>query len=185
MSTLFASLGAITELFNLAIDIAVLLVGIQAVRTGLDLLDRIIRAWLWLAGLVQLLFQLLCTAIAEYGPVIGRHLGRIAGRTVRLGRQARQLYDRHAAHHVTVLVLAADRSGRAFVLKQLGTAYPQLSKAIATKQEGWSPLPSSLQTLQHAAQQVVVAGMLTTQATRQIHGQLIGRLIGRDRQLVA
>lgn len=131
MSTLFASLGAITELFNLAIDIAVLLVGIQAVRTGLDVLDRIIRAWLWLAGLVQLLFQLLCTAIAEYGPVIGRHLGRIAGRTVRLGHQARQLYDRHAAHHVTVLVMHLDRSGRAFVTTQLGTAYPQLSEAIA------------------------------------------------------
>lgn len=131
MSTLFASLGAITELFNLAIDIAVLLVGIQAVRTGLDILDRIIRAWLWLAGLVQLLFQLLCTAIAEYGPVIGRHLGRIAGRTVRLGRQARQLYDRHVAHHVTVLVLAADRSGRSFVTQQLGSSYPRLSEAIA------------------------------------------------------
>ena len=185
MSTVFASLGAITELFNLAIDIAVLLVGIQAIRTGLDIIDRIIHAWLWLAGLVQLLFQLLCTAISEYGPVIGRHLGRIAGRTVRLGRQARQLYDRHAAHHATALVQHLDRSGRQFVIEQLGAAYPQLSEAIATKQGGLSPLLSALQALKHAAQQVVVAGVFTTQTARQIHAQLIARRIRRDRQLVA
>lgn len=130
MTTVFASLGAITELLSLALDLAVLLVGIQAVRTGLDILDRIIRAWRWAAGLAQLLLTLLCTAIDEFAPTVGRHLGRWAGRTVRLGRQARRWYDRHAAPTVSALVLAADRTARQFVVAQLGSTCPQLQRAL-------------------------------------------------------
>jgi hypothetical protein len=87
---------------------------------------RAAAALYWLAGLLQLLLVLVCAAIAEYGPVAGRYAGRAAGTAVRWGRQARRWYDRHAAHHVA----AAERTARAFVAEQLGTAYPAARQAI-------------------------------------------------------
>lgn len=127
MATLFASFSALTEVAQLILDVAVLLVGLQTVRTALDALDRLVRAWLWLAGLLQLLLTLLCTVIGEFAPLAGRYLGRAAGTTVRLGRQARALYNAHLAPIET----AAAYSLRAHVAAQLGTAYPQLQQTIA------------------------------------------------------
>jgi hypothetical protein len=86
----------------------------------------------WLAGLAQLLLMLVCAAIAEYGPVVGHHLGRAAGRTVRLGQLARRWYVAHLHPVAAALVLHLDRAGRAFVTEQLGTAYPALTSAIAS-----------------------------------------------------
>jgi hypothetical protein len=129
-SSLTASITALTELVSLVSDVALLCLGVTAAAKLLEALERIIRAWLWLAGLVQLLFQLLCTAIAEYAPVAGRHLGRAAGTTVRLGRQARCWYERHAAPTVTAL----DYTARTAIAAQLGTSYPQLQQAIAPAQ---------------------------------------------------
>ena len=112
MQTVFSAFGAVTEVLNLLTDVAVLLVGIQTVRTGLDVLDRLIKGWLWLAGLVQLLFVLVCTAIAEYAPTVGRYAGRAAGTVYRWGKQARPV--------IMPVLVAIDYHARKFVEQQAG-----------------------------------------------------------------
>lgn len=122
----FSTLTAATELLQLVADLALLCLGLQVARTVLDTLDRVIAALCWVAGLLQLLLVLVCTAIADYAPTAGRYLGRAAGTTVRLGRLARRLWDRHAAPHAA----AAERTARRFVAQQLGTAYPAVREAL-------------------------------------------------------
>ena len=112
MHTVFSAFGAVTEVLTLLTDVAILLVGIQAVRTALDVLDRLIKGWLWLAGLVQLLFTLVCTAIAEFAPTIGKYAGRAAGTVYRWGKQARPV--------VMPLAIAIDYHARKFVEQQAG-----------------------------------------------------------------
>lgn len=127
MTTAFVStLAAATELLQLVADLALLCLGLQVARTVLDTLDRLVAALRWVAGLLQLLLVLVCTATAEFAPVAGRYAGRAAGTAVRLGRQARRWYGQHAAHHAA----AADRAGRRFVAQQLGTGYPAIREAI-------------------------------------------------------
>lgn len=130
-SSLTASITALTELVSLVSDVALLCLGVTAAAKLLEAIERIIRAWLWVAGLVQLLFQLLCAAVAEYGPVIGRHLGCWAGRTVAAGRAVRRWYDAHLAPTASVLVAHADYAGRQFVIAQCGDALPTVRAAIA------------------------------------------------------
>ena len=112
MHNLLSAFGAVTEVLNLLIDVAVLLVGIQTVRTGLDVLDRLIKGWLWLAGLAQLLFMLACSVIAEYAPTVGRYAGRAAGAVYRWGKQARPV--------IMPVLVAIDYHARKFVEQQAG-----------------------------------------------------------------
>ena len=116
MTAIFSTLSAIAEILNLAADLLLLLVGIQAARTILDVLDRMLKAWLWVAGLAQLVLMLACSLIADYGPAAGRILGRAAGMVYRWGRKARTLYD----SHLQPLMIAADYAGRRFVESQAG-----------------------------------------------------------------
>jgi hypothetical protein len=112
MHTAFSAFSAAAELLNLAIDVLVLLVGVQTVQTALNVADRLVKGWLWLAGLVQLTVMLVCTAVAEYGPIVGRYAGRAAGIAYRLGKQARP--------HIMPVLVAADYSIRRFVEAQAG-----------------------------------------------------------------
>ena len=89
-----------------------LLSAFSTVAEVASLLDRLIKGWLWLAGLVQLLFVLVCTAIAEYAPTVGRYAGRAAGTVYRWGKQARPV--------IMPVLVAIDYHARAFVEQQAG-----------------------------------------------------------------
>lgn len=84
------------------------------------------NAFIYTAGLTQLLFMLGCAIIAEYAPVAGRHLGRWAGRTIVAGRIARCWYEAHLAHRVAI----AEYGFRRFVAEQLGDVAPTVRAAI-------------------------------------------------------
>lgn len=122
-----SALGAAAETVTLAAQVLAVVLGLRAVTDALDILAKAIAALRWLAGLLQLVLMLVCSAIGDVLPLVGRHAGRAAGTAYRLGRQARALYDAHLAPAVTSI----DQSARAFVISQLGTAYPALTAAIA------------------------------------------------------
>lgn len=86
-----------------------------------------LRAIAWLSGLALLLLALVCTAIAEYGPPVGRWLGRWSARAIAAGRRCRPWCDRH----LRPLLVAADYAVRRHFAAQFGTAYPSLTRAIA------------------------------------------------------
>ena len=84
-------------------------------------IDRIGKALYWFAGLLQLLFILICQVISEYLPVIAKYAGRYAGKFYRfLNRQ-----------EVQVILSGTDYYASQFVSQQLGTAYPTIKRAIA------------------------------------------------------
>ena len=116
MAYVFSAVSALTETLGLLTDVAVLIIGIQTIRTGLDVLDRLIKGWLWLAGLVQLVFCLACSLIGDLAPIIGHHLGKLAGRTYRLGIQCRILW----ASYGQPVAIWADYESRRFVECQFG-----------------------------------------------------------------
>lgn len=73
------------------------------------------------AHLVYLLTLLMLTFIAEYAPIAGAHLGRIAGRTYRAGKQARAFYDTYLKAQVSKLTNLIEYKARAFMASQLGS----------------------------------------------------------------
>lgn len=132
MTTAFVSaIGAAAEALQLLADVALLCLGITAARTVIDALDRITRAIAWVTGLLALLLQLLLALSADLAPVIGRHLGRWAGRAVRWGRVTRSAFDRHAAPLLGALAVTADYAARRHIADQLGDNYPAVRRPIS------------------------------------------------------
>lgn len=116
MQALFNAFTAITEVLNLATDLIILLVGVQTIRAMLDAIDRIVKVWLWLSGLTQLLFCLICSVIGDYLPVVAKYAGKLSGRIYRFGIQSRKFWDIYC-HPVVVW---ADYESRKFVKMQFG-----------------------------------------------------------------
>ncbi len=84
------------------------------------------------AGFVQLLFILVCTAIAEYGPVVGRYAGRYAARAVYYSRMiADKIVSLYKSEKVQSLISVAEYKTRQFVSQQFGDMLPQISVKIA------------------------------------------------------
>ncbi|WP_370538918.1 Rho termination factor N-terminal domain-containing protein (plasmid) [Synechococcus elongatus PCC 11801] len=89
-------------------------------------MDNTAKIFRFTAGLFQLLFLLACAAISEYAPIVGRHLGRWAGRTIVAGRCARAWYEANARETVESIAALAMFSIRAFIAAQLGTHCPRI-----------------------------------------------------------
>lgn len=94
--------------------------------------NKMIRAISYLAGLVQLLFCLLCAIVSEYGPEFGRVSGRIAGRTYRISCQVidaiRATYQSETAQQIVSIV---DYKVRQFISQQMGDYLPAVSVKIS------------------------------------------------------
>lgn len=83
------------------------------------------------AGFVQLLLILVCTAIAEYGPVVGRYAGRYAARAVYYSRQiAAKIVSVYKSEMVQSMLSAVEYETRQFVSQQFGDFLPQISQKI-------------------------------------------------------
>jgi len=136
---LSAALGAVTELVQLVAGLALLTLGLQTARQLLDMLARLAATLTWIAEFTLLAIALVLSVLGDVLPRVGRHLGRAAGRTVAAGADAGRAYRRHLQPTVSALVQHLDRSGRQFVVQQLGTAYPALTAAIAPSVAPSSP----------------------------------------------
>ena len=94
--------------------------------------NKMIRAISYLAGLVQLLFCLLCAIVSEYGPEFGRISGRIAGKTYRISCQVidsiRATYQSETAQQIVSIV---DYKVRQFISQQMGDYMPSVSVKIS------------------------------------------------------
>lgn len=94
--------------------------------------NKMVRAISYLAGLVQLLFCLLCAIVSEYGPEFGRVSGRIAGKTYRISCQyinaIRAAYQSETCQQIVSIV---DYKVRQFISQQFGDYLPAVSVKIA------------------------------------------------------
>lgn len=147
MTTVFlpfvSTLSAAAELLQLVADVSLLLLGVRLASAILDTLARLAAALRWIAELTLLAIALVLSVLGDVAPIVGRHAGRLAGRTVAAGAAAGRAYRRHLQPTVNALVHHLDQTGRAFVLEQLGTAYPAVSKAIAPSIEPIALVASS------------------------------------------
>ena len=94
--------------------------------------NKMVRAFNYLAGLVQLLFCLLCAIVSEYGPQIGRVSGRIAGKTYLISCQyINAIRAAYQSETVQQIVSIVDYKVRQFISQQFGDYLPALSVKIA------------------------------------------------------
>ncbi len=72
------------------------------------------KVWRFSAGLVQLLFMLVCAAIAAYAPIAGKYIGRYLGRLIRYCRDRWPSFKSTLVSYLptikTVLIAVADHT---------------------------------------------------------------------------
>ncbi|MFZ9559249.1 MAG: hypothetical protein ACO27M_05410 [Vulcanococcus sp.] len=87
MPALLTAFSAASEFASLLLDLALLLLGVQAARTVLDAAERLARLLTWLAEFTLLLLALLLSVVTDAVVWAAPRLGRLAGRAYRLGRR--------------------------------------------------------------------------------------------------
>jgi hypothetical protein len=120
------------------IEVASLLRDLATLAIGIETSEKIAQAWNWAAGLVQLLLLLLCTAIEEYGPVVGAAAGRLCGRVYAAGRAARNYYETFLSEPVAEVIVVTyellkigEYRATKFASEQLGTGYPEVRDFVS------------------------------------------------------
>ncbi len=95
-----------------------------------NILQTVSVSFRFVAGLTQLLFILICTFISVYAPIVGKQLGRLAGKTIVLGIKARQWYEANAREKVELITDIIIYNTRSFIVTQFGDECPELVSII-------------------------------------------------------